>query len=275
MNIFKQFSNSIYDFKWLAGRRAEPKSAIAYFFFFTFVLSVVLGSWMSFQLLHVWGDAKTVFRDQVPYFQAEMKNGRLSVLDLDQPFTKETKEFVVIVDTATSSSRKITDYISGNEKKAVFLVSAQDFSFYRPDQNKTETNFFKDAPDFQTDKNKLLASAEKMRWLVFVIILLFLLLSYIAFSLANAVFLLFWSLILWVVSLISKKKWKYSEVLAVGAFAMTVPALLGGIISYAGLKLPYLSASLFLVYMIVVIFAFEEVSSEKVENKKDNQEIKK
>ena len=268
MNIFQRFSHSLYDLKWLSERRKDGKSAAVYFFFLTFLVSLAFGVWFSFHLLGFWNETKFVLREQVPYFKAEMKDGSLSVTEMPQPFVKEGRDFKFIVDTATSSQTTINDFMSDNEKKAVVLISAREISIFNPGQNKIETTLFKDAPAFSTDKNEIVSGADRLQWLLFVVILLVMIVSYIGFAFANGFFLFFWSLIAWAAASIGKKDWKYLEVVSVGAFAMTAAVVVDTLLFVAGAKPPFLTAFIFLVYILPVIFSLNDGHIKKGEDKK-------
>jgi hypothetical protein len=267
MNIFQRLYKSVYDIKWLSERRKDGKSGAGHFFLLTFLVSLIFGVWLSVTLIGFWNDAKTGFGEQVPYFKAEMKAGSLSVTELPQPFFKEGEEFKVMVDTATSSQVKIGDFV-GEGEKAVILVTAKEVSVFNPSGNKIETRLFKDAPDFSTDKNEILAGAQSLQWLMFFLVLLILILSYSGLAIANAFFLFFWSLVVWTVSAIGKKDWKYMEVVSVGAFAMTAPLLVDAILFASGFKPPFLSAFIFLIYMLSIVFALSNTHIKKGEDKK-------
>ena len=217
---------------------------------------------MSVELLNVWQESKTSFRNDFPSFKAEMKAGQLKISELEQPFLKETDNVKLIVDTATSSNKKISDYVLDKEKKMVILVTAKDFSYFQPNRNKIETTLFKDAPNFQTDKNQIMAKADGAKWLVGLVVFLIFVICFIAFSIANIIFLLFWSLIVWVTARTTKKEWKYSDVLAVGTFALTAPALIDIIFNIGGLKLPFLNALVFLAFMLSIVFTIKNSPSQ-------------
>jgi hypothetical protein len=276
MNIFKQFVKSIYDINWLRERRNNKKEAIGYFFFLSFVISLIFGTWLSISMLNGWQTAKTSFRNDFPYFKAEMKSGQLFVSELEQPFFKETDSVKLIVDTATSSNKNISDFIAAKEEKLVVLITAKDFSYFNPSQSKIETTLFKDAPNFLTNKDEIVNKADGAKWIIALVVFLIFVFCYIIFSIANIIFLLFWSLIVWVTARTTKKDWKYSDVLAVGVFALTTSALVDILLNLAGFKLPFLSVLVFLAFMLSIIFAAKNAPAQiqKVEEIKKPEEKK-
>jgi hypothetical protein len=267
MDILQRFSRSLYDLKWLSQRRRDGGLAAAHFFFLAFIVSTIFGIWLSFQLIGLWNDSRKFFKDQIPNFQAQMRQGSLSVTGLERPYVKEGEWFRLVIDTATSGVADIKSLAAGNEDKAIMLVTAGDLSVYQPDRSKIETTMFKDLPDFSTDKAAIVAKVEGMGWLSFVIVFLVLFLSYGIFVVTQALFLLFWSLIVWVFSLIAKKSWKYKEILTVGAFAMTAAVLLNCLLLLSSFNPPFLSAFVFLVYMFSIVFAPNVAQEEKKDKK--------
>jgi ABC-type uncharacterized transport system permease subunit len=85
-------------------------------------------------------------------------------------------------------------------------------------------------------------------------------------------------LIVWVTARTTKKDWSYSDVLAVGVFALTAPALIDIIFNIGGLKLPFLNALVFLAFMLSVVFTVKNSppqiqKAEEIKNLEENKDL--
>ncbi len=252
--IFQNLYHSLYDFKWLSQRRSDGKSGAVNFFIATFLFSVIAGVFLCLNIIGLWNDAKVFFNDQVPYFKADLKDGILLVSEIEQPFTREVDGFKIVVDTRSSSTVKVTD-LTSDQDKIVVLVTNEEVSAYNSEQNKIETRLFKDMSNGSVDKNEILSSLNNFHSVIFVFVFLFMVFLFIAFSLANAFFLFFWSFIVWVVSAFAKKDWKYLEIVSAGSFAIVLPIFIRTISTITAFKPPFLPSLIFLVYMLFIVFA--------------------
>lgn len=280
MKFFKTFYDSIFDFRALAGQRANIKGGLAYFFILIFVLTLGFGSFVSWQTVKFYKMVKVEFQNQVPDFQADFESGKLKITKLEQPYNFEyitlgrenfnsTRLFIYVdtVSTSTLTGVERLNSLLKDKTDVVTLLTDEEIIFYNGNKGgETTINKFSEIPETSFDKEKIKGFLDKAGQYMPLVIFGIFVIVYFSQAFFKMLFLVFWSLILLVVSKIAKKGWKYKELLSVGLFAITLPATFSFFYFIFNWRLPFVYIILYLVIMILVIF--------KAESKKEETLIK-
>jgi len=233
MWFFNSFIKSIYDFGWLAQMRAQAGKAAAYFFLLVFFLTGLLTVplYVNAYRSGFINQAKEIVSEKIPNFTATWNSGQLNVTDLPQPYIMREKDFVIMVDTVSSSSPKVMDIIG--EANMAILVTKEYFQVMDKKSGEIQIQSWeagaKDIKDYKVTKGELVEKVNKFLspGFLYLAALIFFILAYIVKGIAGILFVLLASIIMLVVVSVSKKSWKFKEIFSVAMFALTLPAVLG------------------------------------------------
>ncbi|MEK7625536.1 MAG: DUF1189 family protein, partial [Patescibacteria group bacterium] len=121
--FFTAFYKSCYDPTWLKAARKFPGKAWSYFCLLVFVLALAATIPVWREASSLLGEFQTEFSAQSPDFQVNLKNGKLTIEKLDQPFVYRSEELVVIVDTDTTSSVAAERFVTSTDISTLLITS--------------------------------------------------------------------------------------------------------------------------------------------------------
>lgn len=245
MSFFTALYNSLYNFKWLRNQRSNTSWAWGYFFLLIILVSGLSTITLGFKYFDTAPVIKKAVYNELPEFQAEVKNGQLQVSGLVQPYIKNYEKIAIVVDTVSTSTIDIKSFVKA-DGRSVLLITKDAFTAYDAQNKSTKTQTMKEIGDYKTDRTEILKKADiffsnKMVWIVtvisFVVLIIFL-------SASNLLNILFFSFLFYTITKQQKLNWKFKEVFTVGLFTVTFPLILAQI-----------SPSLYLNWVFVLVFA--------------------
>lgn len=247
MSFFNSLYNSLYNFKWLRQQRDNTSWAWSYFFLLTFFvtgLTVIPSAFKYFSEAPNW---KARIIQEVPEFQAQMKNGQLEVKNLPQPYIKKSDNSVLVVDTVSTGTLSIGQFLNGENKLGILVVKDH-IEVYNPEDKKIKSQAFVAGEDVQFDRALVLEWAEKIlsNKMLSLFTLGFSAIIFVYLVAGNLITIFFVSLLFYQVSKRRDGNYKFKQVFNIGLLAITLPLILGQLVY----GVPYLSL------IISVMFGF-------------------
>jgi len=255
-SIYKSF----YDHKWLSAQKHKTGKAFGYFFLFVLLASVLTFAPLTVKFSKLLNQGQDILQNNVPDFTAEIKDNNLMVTGLEQPFVQETsyegEKVIVVVDTVSSTTvPSIKDYRKSSDNY-VLLVTKDQFAFYDAGEKKTEIYEFSDiGEDFSFTKNNIVDFINKFGGSIrYLLIFLFLFFAYLTVAVGKLIYIIFWSLLLFLLASIVKNGWKYQEIFIISLFAITLPTLVDAILFNLDLSFGFVYTVIYLVIVLSVMF---------------------
>ncbi len=195
----------------------------------------------------------------MPDFKAHIKDGRLIVSDLPQPYvytySYTDSVYKLIVNTVATNTIMIPDVLDTRKENGA-LITSSTFSLYDASSGETLVDTWAGLEETQFTKADVLGFAQKLQgWGILaaeaVIILVFFIVSFIA----TCLHLLFVSFITFLIARSQKTGWKFGELYTVGLFALTLPTLIDTIGYWLDLSLAPISTIVVLVIMFGMIYS--------------------
>ncbi len=262
MWFFTSLYRSLYDFRWLKERRNNPGQSWSYFFLFLFLLAGLTVIPLFLKMPSGLKEMRVLAEKNVPDFKAEWKGGELNLTQLEQPFVWSDKDFVMVVDTVTTTGLQLKDWLKTPTDSGI-LVTKERVEIYDADKNSGRTQYWKEFPDFAITKSELLVKADK--WLspisLYLIGTLLFFGIYIGLIVSKLFALLFVVILVLIISNLAKKGWTFKQLFNVGLFAITLPSIAFAALSWVGGRTGSLGSLVLLVILLIVVFA------------KDNREV--
>ncbi len=262
MWFFTSLYRSLFDFRWLKERRNDSGSAWSYFFLFIFLMVGLILVPLFVQMPNNLQKLRVLVDKNVPDFQAELKGGQLAVTNLAQPYVLKNKDFVFVVDTATTTDLQLKNWLETSTMSGG-LITKDRVEFYDADKGENRAQSWKDVPDYKTSKSELLAFVDK--WLkplaLYFIGLVMFIGLYIGLIVSKLFTLLIVSALALAISNFAKKGWTFKQLITVGLFALTLPTILLTALGWIGGRVSFLYSLVLLAVLLAVIF------------KKDSKEI--
>lgn len=274
MFYFKAFFNSIYNLAWLRGQKNNGKQVANYIVLFIILLSTIYATYFTFLIPKSIKNLSGAAFEQVPNFKVELRDGKLKVENITQPFVYEGQEgednFKIVIDTVSSSTPTIHEFIDEDDAYTI-LFSSDAMTVFERSAGQTSIQSFEDAEDVNFTKQDLesvINSFLNNTALIFVLLLIF---WFIIFAFSRVVYLLFLSLLVYLVAKFFKPgEWKFSQIYTIALFAVTLPSIISAVLALVNAQAPYLFSIITLGIMSGVVFL---VTEQKVaEPQTDDQE---
>ncbi len=227
MSFFNTLYNSLYNFKWLRNQRNNTSWGWGYFFLLIILVSGLSTISLGFKYFDTAPIIKKAVYNDLPEFQAEVKNGQLQMSGLAQPYIKNYEKIAIVVDTVSTSTIDIKNFVKA-DSRSILLITKDSIIAYDAQDNSTKTQAMKDFDGFKTNRMEVLKKADtifsnKMVWIVTVVTFVLLWLFLVASNLLNV---LFFSFLFFTIAKQQKLNWKFKEVFNVGLFTITLPLIL-------------------------------------------------
>jgi len=272
MYYLKAFLNSFYKFDWLHAQADNSKKAANYVILLILLLSFVTSVFLSTIVPNKLRDLRNEVLSKVPAFEATLVNGSLSVTQLEQPFLYEDAEMSFGVNTNTSTEDFNFDtFVEGKDKDILYLTSSNIYSYdsvtkiknvlvYDKEINKSfsKESFIKFTDNFLNNYKLFFA--------------IFLIISFVGFSVFKLVNLLFITLLVWIINKNSEtNNFKFSQIYTIGLFAITGPSIIVAFLRIFNYSIPFLYSILSI--MILMIVTSKKYSSLELEEKNIETDI--
>lgn len=258
MSFFNSLYNSLYNFKWLRQQKDSTRWAWGYFFLLTFLVAgliVIPTAFKYFSEAPAW---KTKMIQEVPEFQATIKNGQLNVTGLSQPYTKKYDQLVIAVDTVSTGTLSVKQFVSG-DKEVGILATKDRLEFYNPQDQSVKVQNFTSVGEFVTDRAHVLSNVDKIlsRQMLSLFTLAFALIILLYLVIGNLISVFFFSLVFYQWSKKRNLDYSFKQVFTIGLFAITLPLILEQLV----VGVPFISlvwSALFGVLMYWALFKSEK-----------------
>lgn len=263
MKFFEHIYRSLWDIEWLA-KAKDMKRRWAYFFLFMFLLATLTILPMFWQLPRAVSMLKGALENEVPAFTATLLDGNLSVGELPQPFRHvstvenmgKTEEFVVYVDTTTSTANLTAKSLITKPDQSVVLITSDHFEVYDSGEETLQSQSYKNIPNATFSKNSILTFInEKGTMILGLILVAAIVILFVFGSLARLVYLVIWSAVISIIVKIAKKQgWEYGDIFNLGLSTHVLPSVVLLIAGYIAFRPPFVFTVIFLVLSLSVIF---------------------
>lgn len=254
MAFLRQVVQSLYNLRWISLRRHESNSAWSYALLFLFLITIVQFSPLLWEVPRAVRSIGDIVESDVPEFRAELRNGILSVYDVEQPFVRTYTDgdtsIVIVVDTVTTTPQDIRSLLPDEEAIGV-LITATSMTTYEGYRSQGRIQEWRTMPDGEITRADLLRFWEKISGFIgyfFVPILMAII--FLSWAVGKLTYLAFVSIVVYIIALIGGRAWKYHEVFTVGLFALTLPTIFQVVSYWAELPLPWVYTLLLGIYMI-------------------------
>ncbi len=262
--LYKSFTSP----SWLASQSKQTKKSAWFFVLTVLVLSLGLSLTMTFRVIPDFTQAvETVVEKELPDFHATIADDKLSISGLEQPYIKkiETEEgetATVIIDTVSTSTLSIEQFVTSSEK-AILITGSQVLTNSAEFFGTTKENF-SNVPNISFSKSDALDTLRNVtsawRPMIGVITLA---LSFLLWGLETVVYLLLCSLLIYLVYTRTTKhplneRYDWKEILTLSIFAFALPKLIMTAVSFGfSVAIPYV------VTLAMVIAVFRALSMKK------------
>lgn len=259
MWFFTSLYRSLFDFRWLKERKNNSGQSWSYFFLFLFLLTGL--TLIPFLLGMPSGikEMRSLAEKNLPDFKAEWRGGELSVTQLEQPFVWNEKDFVLVVDTATTTNLQLKDWLKSPTVSGV-LITKDRAEIFDANKSSGRVQYWKEIPDYSITKTELLVKADK--WLSPMMIYLFSVLMflglYVGLIVSKLFALLLVTVLVFAINNFAKKGWSFKRLFNVGLFAMTLPSIALTALSWAGGRISLLYSLILLVILLMVVFVKDD-----------------
>lgn len=268
MWFFTALSKSCFDVRWLKSQRQNPGRAWGYFFLFVLAAAALTLLPLFIRLPRASEKLQEKLQTQAPEFTATFKKGKLAVADLPQPYIRRAEGFVLVVDTRAGNTATLEAFLIASDAGGM-LVAANEIEFFDRQRNQRQVKSWKDMPDYSLTK----ATVE--RWLQQFLspgyLILFgaiaLVLVIIGLTVSKLFSILLVTFITLIVCATTKRNWKFTELFAIGLFAITLPTLLTAVIRLFGLYVPFMHFFALLAFMLAVVLTKDGEEQPAVEPK--------
>lgn len=252
MKFFRSLYNSLWNLSWLKQQK-NAGGAFRYFLLFILLVTMVGLVPVAILLPDLARDVRQGV-ERLPDFTAQLKNGTLQVSDLSQPYVSWEKETVFVIDTMTTSSVSLESYFTTTTKSGVLITSDRMETIDRA-SGKEKIQPFRSLPDYAVTKSEVITVINRFTTPLAIIgvILFIAVLFYFGIFIAKL-----WSLVVvaglvWVITKIINRSWKFGELTTVGLYAITLPTIISLVLTALNVQIPFIHFLAFLAFMIALV----------------------
>ncbi|MBU4377062.1 MAG: DUF1189 domain-containing protein [Candidatus Omnitrophica bacterium] len=246
--FFGEIWKAISDFKFYkVVKNFSAGKAFKYILSLILLVSLILSIRYSFVLGAGLNVAMDWMKENLPVI--EVQNGVASV-NAEQPFKIAEQDFAVILDT-TGKTASLDGYAKG-------VLLMKDKVIYKESEVKTEIYSLADVKSLRIDENFMNGIKKNAIWIIFPFMLLGI---YIYMILARLLQTVIFSLITVFAAAINKVQLAYSQIFAIGIYAVTLSTLLGAMAALFLKEIPgmgWIYAAIYITYLIVAVINCKE-----------------
>jgi hypothetical protein len=255
------FYRSLYDVSWLKVQRFASASAWSYFALFTVLVALVGFTPIAIELPTMARGIGKTFVANIPEFSATIKNNKLEVTNIVQPFRylDKTTNFLFYVDTVNTSSLLAKDFATGTVD-AVILFTTNNIQMYTVESDVAQTMTLDGIGDGTITKAQIIEKIDQLLKPQSMIIIdgLLMIIFYLSFFLSELYVIFLVSVIVMFVGRMKGLTWKFREYFTIGLYAITLPSILSVVISFVGLQIKYLQFIAMLAFVIALVWSQEK-----------------
>lgn len=264
MKFFSSVYNSLFNIAWLKERRKSAGHAWGYFFLLMLIVSAFYTIPMMVVLPGGLRQATETVQTSIPdNFKAQVKNGELTISGVIQPIIfrdPKNNDFVVIVDTTSTSSLSLSTYLREGDRGGV-LITKEKIETYNPPRS--QIVYMREIADIEVKKADIINVAN---WFasptvitIFSLILVIIILIGIVIWKLWAV--LFATLGALIISALFRRGWKFGELFTMALYAITLPTIVSFALFAVSISVPWLHFIILLSFMMAVVLTKSLVDS--------------
>lgn len=248
------FYKSLYNADWIKAKRFFPGEAWTYFSLFIFALAFLTTIPAAIALHPALQDARDAFSKNVPAFTAEFKGGKLSVSNLPQPFIYKDQNFVVAIDTVSTSTAALENAVSTTPNK--LIITSASFEVLGEGQSREQS--WSTVPDYSFSKQYIIDLLGRFLspGLYFAGMLAIFVGLYIGFFIAKLYSIVLVTLVVTVESKIFGRNYRFKEILTMSLYGVTLSTIVGLVFAFSGLS--YVSFITLLAFMLAIVYTRED-----------------
>ena len=267
MWFFNSFVKSLYDLNWLRARRTETGRAFSYFFLLVFFVSGLSLAPMIVNVAR--GDTvrevMTVMNEKVPEFTATVKDGKLLITDLVQPYIVRDKDFVIVVDTVASDTLHLENFLVDGAKSGV-LISKEKVEMLDARNGQARSQSFSEMGNWSINRTQVSQKLDKFlsKPMLALYVLVIFILAYIVRTVATLVLVLIVSALVLMAVKTAKRSWRFKEIFSVGLFAVTLAVFISTALTGMQVGLPFVSFIVFFTWLSATVFMEKPITKEEI-----------
>jgi len=253
MYYLKAFLNSFYNFAWLRTQANNGKKAANYIVLFILILSLCTATFLAYLAPKKLIVLRDSILGQVPDFSATIEDNHLIVNNLEQPYLFEDNNIVIRIDTTASTTDfNFDEFVNDKQKDVLYFTSTTMYSYDGTSGYKHSTTF-QDIPNKTFDKEFLISYSDSFLHNTGLFFGMFLLMSFVGFSVFKLLNLLLISLVVFLINKNSQSdRLSFGQVYTIGLFALTVPSVLVSVLRIFNYSISFLYSILLIVILVVV-----------------------
>ncbi len=255
MRFITALYNSLWNLPWLKDSRYAPKKAWGYFLAMMALVTVIIFIPLAFAIPQSVKGLKEITATKVPAFQAAWSNGTLVVTGLKQPYVVKDKDFVLVVDTVSTTTIDLYKHLETKEQngllisrdKMVVMTGATGEEQSQPWRNDFSLTLTKD------QVASWVATHSSVGYIV-LISLIVLVIFFISLTVG-----ILWSLvvvtsIVTLLSSLARRGWRWGEIFVIGLYGATLPMLVYLVLSLLGIQISGVRFMALLAFLLAVAF---------------------
>lgn len=265
-SFFTAFYNSLFNSSWLKAVRFFPGKAWGYFCLLVFFFAAISVIPSALHFRSFLFDLNKSFETLVPEFQATVKDGNLSVEKLQQPFVYRSDDFVIIVDTLTTSTATLEQYVTTTNSGSIIITATEiEVRDSRTGEGKVQS--WSKMPDFsfsKSDAGNFVGRLTTPAYTVLAVFVIFIGL-YVGFFVSKLYNIVLATLMVSVAARLFGRGMKFGELFTMALYAITLPTILSFLLALTGITISYIQFIALLAFMLSVVFTKEPGEQPKAE----------
>ena len=249
--FFQEIALAVSNFKFYKqAKDFQMGKGMKYIFSFIFLITLILTVKTAYDVRGGLNIAAEWTKENLPVI--EIQKGIVSV-DAKQPFKIIEEGFALIIDT-TGEITSLDGYETG-------VLLMKDKLIYKENEYKTETHDLSNVEELKIDENFMNTLKRNAAWIVFPFVLLW---FFIRFCIAKFLQISILSLIFLPISAIANIKLNYRQLFIMSIYAITAGTILGALLEFFGIALPFFSiiyAGLCIIYLVMAMLNCKEASA--------------
>ncbi len=272
--LYKSLSNPV----WFSAQSKQSKKSTWFFVLTVLVLAFGAAAVFTFRAIpYAVTSVKDIIVEEVPDFYATVTDHKLSVTGVEQPYVRrfETKEegvLVLIVDTVSTSTLSVEQFVTSSEK-AILVTQDHVLSNTTEIFGSTKEDF-SDVPNISFSRTEAIQTLENLvgswRSMIMVVALA---IVFLIWGLGLLAYLLICSSLIYLVYTRTTKqpvgeRYTWKEVFTLSIFAFALPKIVMTALSFGPLiSIPYV------VTLVMVIAVFRALSVKKSVSEQENGSV--
>lgn len=264
MRFFTSFAKSLYNLSWLREETKKPGQAWNYFFLLVFFVTGLTLMPVYVNFPDGVKNVKDLASEKIPNFTATLRSGELAVTELSQPYQLETNDFVLVVDTVSTGTIALKDYLK-NDSMSGLLVTKDKWEILDKNNNNAQVQTWKDVPDGIFTKGQLLAAVNKFftPFFIYLFGVLLFVLFFVGVTVSKLATIFIATVLINTIVIVKNKKGRFNSIFCTGLYAITLPAIINYFFRLGKVPTFGLQLGLLILWLGVIILSEKKKVKEK------------